>query len=177
MGQKLKRRVGETMKTKLETEVPVARIAPDSPPIAFALAIRTQNDGQGDTMSQLTGLITGDETPVRQEFAHTADINNILQNHGLSATRGGRAPTWGDEIDMNFDLTDAYAALNAANRAKLNVPNELQSQFPTWEAVLNGVENGSYHVALEELDRRRKDAEEKKKQEAQETAPKTAATA
>lgn len=169
------------MKEPKVEPVPRAQISGPTKPQAFALGYRTQNDTLGDKISDETALHTGDETPVRQEFKHTTDINNILQEYrsGMIAPKPG---TFGDEVDMNFDLTDAYTALATANRATLNVPPELKSQFPTWESVLNGVENGSYQHALNELERQKQDAAERRQQQtapvtgtdqAQKTAPET----
>ena len=42
-----------------------------------------------------------------------------------------------------------------------HVPPELRNQFPTWQAVLNGAENGSYAAALKDLDDKKQAAKNK----------------
>lgn len=145
----------------------IAQREAGGPPYPFPME-RTQTDGRGDEYSLITGLDLSGETPVtRQEFKDEADINNILARYGINTPL--RQMQWGQEIDERLDLQQALFAISEAQ--KIQVPEELRSQFPTWQAILNGVETGEYQHALKELedgkarekqlaDQRQRDAEE-----------------
>ena len=68
-----------TTRTNLRGHCPRVR----EKPIAFNYALRTHYDTLSDEVSNATGLDTGDETPVRQEFAHDADINVLLNKYNV----------------------------------------------------------------------------------------------
>lgn len=135
---------------------------PDGPAYNMAPAVRSQADNQQDLWSDRGGLDTGDETLTRQEDAKLADINWMMERHGVDIQ--GRPIQWNTETDYNMDLQQAKHAVHAAKAANFNVPPELRGQYPNWLALLNGVETGAYARDLQEL-KDRKDAEEKAKGE------------
>lgn len=130
-----------------------------------AIKFRQQNDGLGDLYSEMSRIDTGRETPTRQEFAHEADIRNILGKYGVPMHQ---EPPQAGTTDYNLDLQAAIMAVDAAKRATYGVPTELISTFPTWVHLMKGVESGEYQAALTELNERKAQAA---KTEA-ETAPK-----
>ena len=138
-----------TTRTNLRGHCPRVR----EKPIAFNYALRTHYDTLSDEVSNATGLDTGDETPVRQEFAHDADINVLLNKYNVDPR--GR-PIEFKEVDYTLDLQQAIHAVEMAKGTVDHVPPELRNQFPTWQAVLNGAENGSYAAALKDLDDKNK---------------------
>ena len=150
------------MKAKSEP-VPRAQISGDTvpeyakKPIAFNYALRTHYDTLSDEVSNATGLDTGDETPVRQEFAHDADINVLLNKYNVDPR--GRPIEF--KVDYTLDLQQAIHAVEMAKGTVDHVPPELRNQFPTWQAVLNGAENGSYAAALKDLDDKKQAAKNK----------------
>ena len=138
------------MKAKSEP-VPRAQISGDTVPEyaktdCIQLCTRTHYDTLSDEVSNATGLDTGDETPVRQEFAHDADINVLLNKYNVDPR--------GRPIEFKeVDYTDLQQAIHAVEMAKRNGgPRSARTQksVPTWQAVLNGAENGSY-AALKDL--------------------------
>lgn len=158
------------MKTRTQ-EVPLTSTAYPSDytkPIAFNLAIRTHNDTESDTVSKATALDTGNETPVRQEFGHDADVNNLLNKYNVDPR--GR-PIEFQEVDYSTDLQQALHAVDVARTVVNHVPEELRSAFPTWQHVLNGAENGTYAAALKDLDDRKEAAKNKAAQAAREARP------
>lgn len=118
------------------------------------LAERTQDDNLQDQYSQLTGLdFTGTETLTRQEFKDEADLNILLSRYGVAQMRPVQ---YGKEVDYTVDLQTAISALEAANAATFDVPEELRDKYPTWRHVLNGAESGEYHQDLLNLAEKKK---------------------
>lgn len=114
-------------------------------------AIRTQIDGLEDEASMETGIsFEGTEAITRQEFRDEADINIILSRFGAAQQRTDGIYT---DTDYTLDLQQAFAAVEAAQKANLNVPPELRDKYPSWKEVLTGAESGEYErdlILLEE---------------------------
>lgn len=113
-------------------------------------AVRTQADGRQEEFSDLAATDVGTDSYTRQEFKDEADLNILLARFGVNTPirTGGQ---YGQEIDYNLDLQQAFAAIEAARRANLAVPPELQTKYPTWREVLNAAETGEYAHDLQNL--------------------------
>lgn len=121
---------------------------------------RTQVDGQQEKYSLQSGIdFTGTDVIVRQEYKDDADINKMLARFGLDTQL--RQMTWGAEIDERIDLQQALFAIDQAKR--IQIPEELRGKYPTWQDILNAAETGAYQYDLTQLERRKKEAEEKEK--------------
>jgi hypothetical protein len=125
---------------------------------------RTQTDELGDEISKQNETPGGGETLTRPEFAHDAQINNLLNKFGIDTpVRTGGQPM---EIDYTVDLQQAMSALHAAKHATLTIPPELRNKYPNWTAVLSGTETGTYQQDLADLTAHK---QAKAKQEAEKT--------
>lgn len=111
---------------------------------------RTQKDGAQDEYSFASSLDTGDEKHTRQEFKDEADLNILLARFGVS-TPIRTDLQYGQEVDYNLDLQQAFAAIESARRANLATPAELRDKYPSWREVLNGAESGEYQRDLQAL--------------------------
>lgn len=146
--------------TEPDIEIPIYDVANDGtrtlrteqPPRPYARAVRGQFDDLGDVYSEMTRLDTGRETPTRQEYAHEADISNILKKYGVPMHQ---VPARNGETDWNLDLQSAIMAVDAAKNASYNVPVELISTYPTWVKLLQGIESGHYQRDLADLQERK----------------------
>lgn len=133
-------------------------------------ALRKQTDDNGDEWSIATATINEEPSLTRGEFKDDADINRLLARFGVN--QQVRQDPRFTEVDYNLDLQQAYAALDAASRAQLQVPEELRSKYPDWLTILNGAESGEYQRDLQALaDRKAAEAEAVKKT-ATDNAPK-----
>lgn len=149
--------------TNLQKGPTKTEAAIDKPIQVSRLVERTQYDTLQDEYSILTGVdLSGTEQLTRQEMRDEADINNILNRYGVTAPQ--RELRYGEEIDYTLDLQTALGALDAAERANFNVPEELRQKYPSWRDLLNAVESGQYQHDLEQL-------AAKKAAEAQNKAP------
>lgn len=83
----------------------------------------------------------------RQEFKQEADINYMLSRFGITSPRG--APTYG-EVDETIDLQTAIESVREARDGYQRLDKELRDKFPSMEAMLNAVENGSLVLKHEE---------------------------
>lgn len=123
--------------------------------MGFAIAIRSQADNLQDEMSQLTGLdCTEDRDLARQEFAQEADVNYLLKQYGVNAPM--KQPIYGQEVNYDLELAHAYEAIDDARRFFDAAPDELKTQFPTWQSMVNGMANGTYTQALLDLEKKQK---------------------
>lgn len=101
-----------------------------------------------DASSGATLLAAGEETPdnpdnrtyTRQEGKDEADINYMLSRFGIVQPRG--TPTYG-EWDDSLDLMTALNAVQEAREGYMTLPKELREKFPSMEAFLTAVQNGS----------------------------------
>lgn len=124
--------------------------------------MRSQTDGMGDFWSDATGIdFTNTEVLTRQEYKDEADLNILLARFGVNTPM--RQMEWGAEIDDRIDLQTAMAAIEEAK--KIQVPDELRTRFPNWQAVLNGAETGAYQAALVDLEQTKKRTEETRAKE------------
>lgn len=104
--------------------------------------IRTQQDGQGDRVSEETGTIFDpDDNRARQEFRDDADINKLLARHGVTAVLNQREGVYG-EVNYDLDLQGAYTAQREASDAYGALPAEVREKYPTWEDVLAAANRG-----------------------------------
>lgn len=112
-------------------------------------AIRTQSDDLSDEYSANTA-IEFDQTVdmARQEFAAEADINTMMKK--FMPLQNTRVSEWGQEIDYDMDLQTALAAIDAAKRAHAQMTPELRAKYPTWQALLNGLNSGQFKIDLNE---------------------------
>lgn len=123
---------------------------------------RTQNDGRGDEISQTSAIdFTGTESLTRQEDRDSTDINLMLSRFGVLPPP--RAASYGLEVDYSLDLQQALTALQEAEEATLNVPQELRDKYGDWRTLMAGVQSGQYEYDLTALAVRK--AEEKKEAE------------
>lgn len=128
------------------------------PPVRFQDDIVNQKE-----WSDAAGIdFTDTDIIVRPEFQAETKIETILRNHGIDPMNQRHAE-WGKEIDERIDLQTALYAVREAQNIYPHVPQELRGEFPNWQAVLNGVENGSYQYALMKLEEQKE--ETKKRQE------------
>lgn len=96
-------------------------------------------------------LLDASNTPdnpdrARQEFKDEADINYMLSRFGITQPRG--APTYG-EWDDTVDLMTAIGAVAEARDGYEKLPKELREKFPSMEAFLRAVDNGSLVIKPE----------------------------
>lgn len=82
----------------------------------------------------------------RQEFKNEADINYMLSKFGVTAPRG--SPVYG-EWDETIDLQIALQSVHDARAAYKELPKELTNKFPSMEAMLTAMENGSLVIKNE----------------------------
>lgn len=83
---------------------------------------------------------TDNKDMARHEYAQEADINYMLSRFGITAPRG--SPTFG-EWDDTIDLQVALEAVREAKEGYATLPKELRDKFPSMEAMLVAVDNGS----------------------------------
>lgn len=133
---------------------------------------RTQDDGLGDIVSEMTAHTPTGEHLTRQEFKDDADINILLARFGVDQQM--RQPAYGQTIDYSIDLQTAMGAISDAQRVAANVPEELRQKYPTWREILNASETGQYQHDLNELSVKKA---ETKRQAAEEAERKKAAEA
>lgn len=76
----------------------------------------------------------------RQEYAQEADINYMLSRFGITQPRG--APTYG-EWDDTIDLQTAIAAVETAQQAYRELPEELRKKFGSMTDLIAAINNGS----------------------------------
>lgn len=87
-------------------------------------------DAKNDTNKDMT----------RQDGKDEADINHMLSRFGITQPRG--APTYG-EWDDSIDLMSALNSIDEARTGYDKLPEELRRKFPSMEAMLTAVNNGS----------------------------------
>lgn len=83
----------------------------------------------------------------RQEYKQEADVNYMLSRFGITAPRG--TPTYG-EWDDSIDLQIALESVREAEEGYRTLPKELREKFPSMEAMLTAIENGSLVLKPEE---------------------------
>lgn len=83
----------------------------------------------------------------RQEFKDEADINYMLSRFGVTQPRG--TPTYG-EWDDSINLQDAIDSVREARAGYSRLDPELRRKFPSMEAMLTAIENGSLVIKDEE---------------------------
>lgn len=83
----------------------------------------------------------------RQEFKMEADINYMLSRFGVTQPRG--TPTFGT-WDDTIDLQQALASVREARDGYMNLPEILRNKFPSMEAMLTAIDNGSLVLKDEE---------------------------
>lgn len=83
----------------------------------------------------------------RQEFKQEADINYMLSRFGITPPRG--TPTYG-QTDDTLDLQTAIQAVREAQAGYRTLPKELRDKFPSMEAMLAAIDNGSLVLKAEE---------------------------
>lgn len=83
----------------------------------------------------------------RQEFRDEADINYMLSRFGITQPRG--TPVYG-EWDDTIDLQVALQSVSDARTAYQQLPENLRDKFPSMEAMLTALENGSLLIKNEE---------------------------
>lgn len=111
-------------------------------------AIRTQADDLGQEYSMDTALDFSESIDMaRQEFKNDADINVLLGRFGVNTPQ--RQTTYG-EVDFGMDLQQAIGAIDAARRMHRKLPLSLRERYPTWQSVLNGLNDGTLRLDLEE---------------------------
>lgn len=76
----------------------------------------------------------------RQEFKEEADINHMLNRFGITPERG--APTYG-VWDDSINLQSAMDSVREAREGYRTLPEELRQKFPSMEAMLAAIDNGS----------------------------------
>lgn len=76
----------------------------------------------------------------RQEFKDEADVNYMLSRFGITQPRG--APTYG-EWDDSITLQSAIEAVAEAREGYNTLPEEMRKKFPSMEAMLTAIQNGS----------------------------------
>lgn len=106
---------------------------------------RTQVDGEQQLYSRDADLdcqaSPDGESTTRQEMKDEADINKMLSRFGVGAFQQRQA-TYG-MVDFDVDLQTALHAIQEAKKAYSRMPEGLKDRYPTWQSVLNAVEDGS----------------------------------
>lgn len=126
---------------------------------------RTQTDGKQDEFNKLTAITfptTPDEDRARQEFRAETDVNKILKNFGVGHLNNAAAPY--GEHDYTIDLQQALTSVEATRRAYDRLPEDVREKYPTWQRLVEAMENGTYESPADE--RKRLDAEEQANAEA-----------
>lgn len=111
------------------------------PPTKDQTDIGTENptvDASDGHLHELDETLNKDRA--RQEYKNEADINYMLSRLGVTQPRG--APVYG-EWDDTIDLQTAIASVREAKAGYRTLPEELQKKFPTLEAFITAVDNGS----------------------------------
>lgn len=121
---------------------------------------RHQADGKQEEYSDLAGTTNTAGLKVRREYAAEADLNKVLPRFGINPLTL-REMKYGAEINDRLDLQQALYAVNQAKQ--IQVPEELRSKYTTWQKVLNAAETGEYQYDLQQLEDRKKEAEERAK--------------
>lgn len=107
----------------------------------------TVDASDGATIELPNGELLENTDRARQEFKDEADINYMLSRFGITAPRG--APTYG-EWDDTIDLMTAITAVQEAREGYRKLPSELRDKFPSMEAFLAAVDNGSLVLKSED---------------------------
>lgn len=178
-----------TKPIKQEIPTPLSELYP-APPLmdlehpGYPRSVRSQADKNGDYYSWETAYDTGTESLVRPEFGREADINFILENHGVMLANRPIQSADAD-VDYTMDLQQAMMATEMADNAHRKIPAELKQKYPTYQSWLNAINSGEYMADLQELTAKKEKAARRAKaeQEAKEAeenegalAPKTPKT-
>lgn len=111
-------------------------------------AQRTQVDGKQQEYSKRSAIaITGEGA--RQEFKDEADVNKILQRFGVTAPQ--RQVIY-ESVDYDLDLQTAHIAIDQAKEMHQKLPRDLREKYPTWQAILNAIHNGSLKIDLDQAE-------------------------
>lgn len=112
---------------------------------------RTQNDARGDRISEAGALDCSDDPGItRQEQGADADINNIISRFGMDAPQ--RNIIYGEQ-DFTFDLQQNISAVKDTRAAYRGLSDDLKKRFPTWQAFVEGLENGNVELAIRDLEK------------------------
>lgn len=107
------------------------------------IPIRGQNDGLNDEASDEAGTDTsGEPDMARQEFKEEADINVLLKKFGVTPNR---ELTY-TEADFDLDLQQALTAIAEAREAFTRMPPVMLQKYPTWQALLTGLDTGQFKI-------------------------------
>lgn len=83
---------------------------------------------------------TTNKDVARQEFKDEADINYMLSRFGITQPKG--APSYGT-WDDSIDLQTAIQSVRESRAAYNELPEVLRNKFPSMEAMLTAIDNGS----------------------------------
>lgn len=119
--------------------------------MAKPIKLRTQNDGEQETFSDLAVIdCSDDERITRQEDMDAADINKIMARFGVGAEFQGRMPFNG-EFDYTVDLQQGLEAVRSMENIVANLPPELAAKYASPGSVLDAAHNGTLQKDLSEL--------------------------
>lgn len=105
--------------------------------------VRSQTDGKQDDYSANAAIEFHDKHLTRQEHEPEQNINTILDKFGVNAfaRMPDKTPIF-TETDYGHDLQDAYQNLQQIRTAHSNLPDDIRKDYPTWQALLIGIEKG-----------------------------------
>lgn len=81
-------------------------------------------------LSLATSVVTGEVTPVQQQFAQEVDINTIVRRYGITGELpfGNAGGVYGDFTGIS-DYASAVAAIQRAEEGFMTLPPEIRERF------------------------------------------------
>lgn len=84
----------------------------------------------------------------RQEFKADQDINTMMAKFGMMSGQTSR-PIYG-ETNYDLDLQNALTAIRDVKAAHGTLPEDVREKYPTWQLLLEAIENGEYETPEQE---------------------------
>lgn len=108
-------------------------------------AIRTQADDKQDQYSleeaeDLAAELQSMPDMTRQEFKDETNVNWLLQRYGVNIPQ---KPIQYGQVNFDLDLQQATSAVQEVKRVYARMPDEVKKKYPTWQALLLAIENGT----------------------------------
>lgn len=98
-----------------------------------------------DDITISSGLFCDSEEDVtRQEFKDEADINKVLQRHGVMPR-----PVQYGEWNFDEDLTSSVQARQAVDDAYMALPADVRAQYPDMGSVWAAIASGALKIGAE----------------------------
>lgn len=84
-----------------------------------------------------------DKSLTRQEDAPDADINRLMKRFGVTGQMPQPRIGTSSVVDFDVDLQGALIVINQTKEAHASLPKHIRKRYPTWQALLTAVEQGT----------------------------------